>query len=503
MIEAPRLLRRLRSLRVRAVLVVLVVAVLPLVLVVVVNRNEEGAEERMAKNTANAVDAAAAFVAVVGLDVQEQIAAIAFRHRVRLRVVPLGTDAVASGQQIDVDKESGSGAAFAAGNVFFGPDGAPTLTALEQTWPAVPARAESITAATKGIGQRCQLEAERRLLVCSAAVVVDVDGQRVLVHSIESSRRAVRALYDLRYQLLKLSLLSLPAALILAFWLGWRMVRPLEMLRKQVQARARELVPSPVDVDRADEFGDLALAFNELLARLQDRRRQSAELIADLAHEFKNPVAAVRAAAEQLEGFGAPEGPGVPVSRVDAERVARLAGLIGESSKRLDALVTEFLALARAEAGLEGDLREDVDVKALVQVLIERSRGDVRTGAVSLELSGDAAVVSAVPVQLERALGNLIDNAVSFAGADGRAGRVLVRLARTDQGLCIDVVDDGPGISALDLPRVFERYFTTRAMKHGTGLGLALARAIVQAHGGTLTATSTAGAGATFSVLLP
>jgi two-component system sensor histidine kinase ChvG len=312
-----------------------------------------------------------------------------------------------------------------------------------------------------------------------------------LVHRVERSRRAGRALYDLRYQLLKLSLLSLPAALILAWWLGWRMVRPLELLRKQVQARAKEPVPAAVDVDRADEFGDLAIAFNELLARLQDRRRQSAELIADLAHEFKNPVAAVRAAAEQLEG------------NHDAERVARLAGLIGESSRRLDALVTEFLALARAEAGLEGDVREDVDVKALVRLLIERARSDVRTTAVTLNVAGDDAVVSAVSVQLERALGNLIDNAVSFAGSEGRAGRVVVHIAKTPAGVAIDVVDDGPGIAASDLPRVFERYFTTRAMKHGTGLGLALARAIAQAHGGTLTATSTAGQGATFSVRLP
>ena len=430
----------------------------------------------------------------------------------RVRVVRLLPDQqhdLQSGQQpdqhhetlIDVDEEAGRGAAFAAGNLFFGPDGAPSLAALEQRWPGVAARPESLGARARHLARepasrdrvesRCALQAERRLLVCSAAVVVDVDGAPVLLHSIESSRRAVRALYDLRYQLLKLLLLSLPAALILSVWLGWRMVRPLERLRRQVQTRAREPDPGPVDVDRADEFGDLALAFNELLVRLRDRRRLSAELIADLAHEFKNPVAAVRAAAEQLEG------------PVDAARVARLASLIGDSAGRLDALVTEFLALARAEAGLEGDVREDVDVNALLVGLAARSQADPRAGAVVVDVTGPSVLVRAVPVQLERALRNLVENAVSFAGAEGRAGKVVVRVTPAPDGVTIDVVDDGPGISADDLPRVFERYFTTRAMKHGTGLGLALAAAIVQAHGGTLTATSTAGQGATFSVRLP
>jgi two-component system sensor histidine kinase ChvG len=490
----PRGLRRLRSLRVRAFFVVFIVAVLPLVLVLVVNENEEGADRRMLGNTAAAVREAKALVAADGVvDTAEALRIIAFRHHVRLRVIDN------NGVVIDVDEEAGGGFFYAAGAIFFGPDGAPSLARFESSLPPVLQRQEVRLAKTMPQA-RCDLVADRRMLVCLSASAVSHGNDDFVVHSVESSRRAVRALYDLRYQLLKLLLVSLPAALLLAWWLGWRMVRPLEQLRRQVLQRAHDRNPEPIDVGRGDEFGDLGNSFNELLSRLTERKRANAELVADLAHEFKNPVAAIRAASEQLE------------NSVDAQRATRLGVVIGDAARRLDALVSEFLLLARAEGGLEGDLREDVDVDALVTALVARARDDIRAADVDIKaVVGGSLTCSGVPLQLERAIGNLINNAVSFQN-----GCVDLSVAADGDDIVVVVADDGPGIPAKDLPHIFERFFTTRAggvgavdggrrSSYGTGLGLAFARAVVEAHGGTLTASSKQApqTGAMFTVRLP
>jgi signal transduction histidine kinase len=492
--ELPRGLRRLRSLRVRAFFVVFIVTVLPLFLVLVVNENEEGADRRMLGNTAAAVREAKALIAADGvIETAEALRTIAFRHHVRLRVIDNNSVVV------DVDEEAGGGFFYAAGAVFFGPDGAPSLARFESSLPPLSQRQEVRLAKTVP-QERCDLVADRRLLVCIAASAVSHGNEHFVVHSVESSRRAVRALYDLRYQLLKLLLVSLPAALLLAWWLGWRMVRPLEHLRRQVLQRAQERNPEPIDVRRADEFGDLGNSFNELLSQLTDRKRANAELVADLAHEFKNPVAAIRAAAEQLE------------NTVDAHRATRLGVVIGEAARRLDALVSEFLLLARAEGGLEGDAREDVDVNALVKALVARAREDIRAVDVDIQaVVVGSLTCSGVPLQLERAIGNLIDNAVSF-----QKGHVDISVTGDGDDIVVVVADDGPGIPAKDLPNIFERFFTTRANRsgdidggnrssYGTGLGLAFARAVVHAHGGTLTASSREApkTGAVFTLRLP
>ena len=105
-----------------------------------------------------------------------------------------------------------------------------------------------------------------------------------------------------------------------------------------------------------------------------------------------------------------------------------------------------------------------------------------------------------VPSRLERAFGNLILNALSFAG---EAGWIRVDVTVLERELEVSIIDSGPGIEAEQLPKLFERFYTTRGDAKGTGLGLALTRAIVEAHGGTIRAVSSASGGAAFIVRLP
>lgn len=386
---------------------------------------------------------------------------------------------------------------FRVGDLFYGPRRAAGLAEHEQQQGAVARRAIVAQAVDKGSVVACAEHALGNLLVCESTVRVAAaaDGAPLVVHVQGSSRRGVVALWELRRQLVQLTLAALAVALGLAFWLSHRVVRPVEALRQQALDGARRASPrADLHVRRLDEVGQLAAAFNALLVAHEDRRRDNVAFLADLAHEFKNPVAAVRAVADHL-GEATPP---------DAERQSRLAVLLGRSARELDALVTQFLELARIEAGESDAAREQVDVGALLRALVDVVQGEGRYPDVDVVLEveggGVAPIVHGAPGQLESALRNLVDNALSFAGA---GGRVSIRLERAGNDLRVRIADSGPGIGRDDLPRVFDRFYTTRRQRGGTGLGLALTRAIVEAHGGSVDARSVSGAGACFEVMLP
>lgn len=491
---------------------------------------------------------------------------IASQWGTRIRVVD------ETGREIhDADADRGTDLVHQIGTLFFGPDGAPTLREYDETlgpvhqrpevakvtgWreaaaprtvsegatylypfgiarapdagatapvstlfrapdlPSGPLPGEGNAAAgspERAIETSCRTSPGAKLLVCHAALRVDIEGRPHVVYAQGSSRRAVRALYDLRYHLARLSVVMLPFALVFSWWMGRRMVRPIEWLRGRVLEKAKSANPrADIELGRVDEVGDLAKAFNDLLGALDDKRKENEAFVADLVHEFKNPVAAIRACAEGLEG-GAP----------DEKRASRYAKILADSSGRLDALVSQFLELARAEAGLANEERSDVDVAALargVTVAME-SRYPAVVFTVDTSVS---VVVHGVATRLDSVIRNLVDNAASFAmpRGDGVRGRVTIVVRREvlaggSARAVIEVSDSGPGISATDLPRVFDRFFSKRARRAqpndgasareptGTGLGLALVKAIADAHGGEASARSVPGEGATFRVVLP
>jgi signal transduction histidine kinase len=366
----------------------------------------------------------------------------------------------------------------------WGPAGRPPLDELDRSLGPLTARPEVLSAAEEP-SSACVVASAERVLLCGAAVRRD-DGR--VLHVSVGSTRALRSLYEDRFQLASLSSVVLSAGMVLALWVGWRMVRPIESLRDQVVARAGgDASTRPVVLDRSDELGDLARAFNELLGSLERRNQSNAAFAADLAHELKNPVAAVRAAAEALDS----ERP------VEGQRKERLQRVLADASARMTTVVDRFLELARAEAGLPDEAREPVDLVQLVAALTASLRADARfEGVHFVEVVQGPVEVRAAPERVETAVRNLLHNAAVFA-ADG--GTVRVEVAVDRDHAVLTVLDSGPGIAEADLPRVFDRYFTTR--DGGTGLGLALTRAIVEAHGGRIVASSPGGA--RFEVRLP
>lgn len=163
--------------------------------------------------------------------------------------------------------------------------------------------------------------------------------------------------------------------------------------------------------------------------------------------------------------------------------------------------MSRFLELARAEA-IKREQRSAVELRALAGGLCASFASDIRFTKIRFVLDpGEPVTVPANPERLESALRNVLHNAATFAG-DG--GLVRVRIVRAgDEEVSIEVHDSGPGIATEDLPRVFDRFFTTRPHTQGTGLGLALTRAIIEAHGGRVAAGASPDGGALFTLTLP
>jgi two-component system sensor histidine kinase ChvG len=527
------------SLRTNAALTVLAMLLLPLAIVGAWSAMERDIAGKLQWSTGQAAGETAEVIedsnarALDDAALEERVTNVAERWGARIRVVRADGTVV-----VDVDRDKGTDVVHRIGMLFFGRDGAPTLREYDDTLEPVQQRPEVVrvtnwhadpppqphhrpipagtahTYSTSSVGgdappyhiaeteTGCRRSPADKLLVCHAARAAKVGDAEVAVYTQESSRRAVRALYDLRYQLLRLSLLMLPVALAFSWWMGRRMVKPIEDLRDRVLEKARSANPrADLPAQRGDEAADLAEAFNDLLGSLDEKRRENEAFVADLVHEFKNPVAAIRACAESLDAGG-----------VDEKRAQRMARILADSSQRLDGLVSQFLELARAEAGMPNEARADVDLAALAKGVVStfESRNPELRFVVTTE--GEAKV-RGVESRLDSLVRNLVDNAASFAGENGE---VRVSVEAKGARVVLEVSDTGPGIAEGDLPRMFERFFTTRAVaqsagdapaarkeKKGTGLGLALVKAVAEAHGGEASARNASPHGATFRVILP
>ncbi len=258
--------------------------------------------------------------------------AIARREGVRLGVVDAGGHVA-----LDRDHDPATSLRDRIGDIFFGLEGAPSLRAYDDALPPLPERVEIAAARRAGGDRGCAVALGGKLLVCHASLAAA--GGAVLAE--KSSPRAIRALWDVRGPMLKLTMIVLFMALALAAWLGRAIVRPIERLRGEVLARSQApLAGDAILATKRDEIGDLAAAFNVLLGAIAEKNRQNHAFMADLVHELKSPVAAVRAAAEALG-----DGP------ADEVRARRLGRVLAESGRRLDAVVTEFLELSARRGG--------------------------------------------------------------------------------------------------------------------------------------------------------
>ncbi|MER5764084.1 HAMP domain-containing sensor histidine kinase [Streptomyces sp. NPDC002082] len=272
-------------------------------------------------------------------------------------------------------------------------------------------------------------------------------------------------------------------AAALAWWVTGHALRPVTAIRTGLAAvTGSELDRRVPDPGGADEIAQLARTVNETLDRLERSDARQRQFTADASHELRNPLAAVRSRLE--------------VALRDPDRESVAAALA--DTERLQGIAADLLLLARLDGG-PAPRTEPVDLALLAAEDAARRPAP----RVALRLDARAPVPAAGdPARLERALANLVDNALRYA----RTG-VVVRASAEDGWALLEVTDDGPGIPEADRDRVFERFVRLDADRSraggGTGLGLAIAREIARAHGGEVSALPAPAGGARLVLRVP
>jgi len=305
-----------------------------------------------------------------------------------------------------------------------------------------------------------------------------------------------------RIERFRLSLVLLTVTMIsvlLSLFLARTIVRPLRRLARAAVrvrlGRAREVVV-PRLPSRRDEIGSLARALSDMSLALRARIDATEAFAADVTHEMKNPLASLRSA---VEGLGAVKDPALQ---------ARLLAIVRDDVHRLDRLITDISEASRLDAQLSRAHFEPVDVVALVRGLVEqRIAREVERGIrLRFDAQADALVTLGEGARLERVFENLIDNALSFSPDDG-----LIAIAASREGgeLVVRIEDEGPGVPEEAREAIFRRFQSIRpaseAFGQHSGLGLAIARTIVEAHQGGIVVESREDrlSGARFVVRLP
>lgn len=337
-----------------------------------------------------------------------------------------------------------------------------------------------------------------RTPVITAAAPVGREG-RVLL----TTRNAVditQSVRDARQTLAIIVTAALLVSIQLSLYLARTIVRPLrQLVRAAVSVRLgrdREVVV-PRLPERRDEIGMLARAISDMTNALHQRIDAVESFAADVAHEIKNPLASLRSALESLTKVE------------DASLRRQLTEIAMHDVQRIDRLVSEISDASRIDAEMSRATFEPVDLSALLEGILgarARRSGD-QTPAIRLKYVGPAPyLVMGVPARLERVIENLLDNAVSFSPPDGE---IAITVRASNDELELGIRDQGPGIPESERDKVFERFHSVRpdteVFGGHSGLGLAIVRAIVEAHDGTvvLRDPDDGNGGACFVITLP
>lgn len=305
-------------------------------------------------------------------------------------------------------------------------------------------------------------------------------------------------------------LLSLPSTLMLivaSIIVALVVFNPARRRLAALERAAHQLgqgdLASRAPQDGGDEIARVAAAFNHMAGELQARdaalrtsdalRRQ---MMADVSHELKTPLTAMRGYIETLR---------MPEVVLDSDRRERYFETIDRETRRLERIVKDLLDLARYEHGSVVLQRRLFDIERLFQNVAARHEHAAHAKAVSIRIAVDAGAdqVNADPDRIEQAVENLVGNALRHTPS---GGTITLRAAQADGVAKISVSDSGGGIAPEHLPHVFERFYKVDASRAaesaGSGLGLSITKAIIERHGGTIEVTSRPGQ-TVFTVCLP
>ena len=317
-------------------------------------------------------------------------------------------------------------------------------------------------------------------------VYVDVDRELL-------STESHGFLSTLLYIVLIGGMLTIVVAVLLAAWLSKRITAPVTALTEATQAIAQGDT-ARLPIASSDELGKMSEAFNRMTSALETQRELRRRLINDISHELNTPLSVIK-----LEARGLRDGLQTAEDATDN---------IVQEVDRLSGVVTDLDWLAETDSG---EFRLTLEASSLHDLLtreVDRweTESQARQVELSLNVSSDLPDVDLDRMRISQALGNVIGNAIHSTKP---GGSILIKAGlQSDGALAISITDDGVGIDAADIPHVFDRFYRTDQSRSrgigGAGLGLAITRAIVEAHGGNTTITSGGpGQGATVNIRLP
>ena len=277
-------------------------------------------------------------------------------------------------------------------------------------------------------------------------------------------------------------------ALVLTFVIGGRILRPVSELTGAARRMREGDLDVRVPARGDDEIARLAVAFNDMAARLADTERVKRQMVSDVAHELRSPVTNLRCGLEAIQD-----------GLASADR-AHIDALHSETLL-LQRLIGDLQDLALAESGGLSLHHEAVDLIAIAARAAAREPG---SPGMRVEIDPAAATVRGDAARVEQMVRNLVDNARRHTPA---GGEITIRTTREADTIAISVTDTGEGIAAEHLPRIFDRFYRADPSRDratgGAGLGLAIVRRLAEAQGGTVTASSAGpGCGATFTIRL-
>jgi two-component system sensor histidine kinase ChvG len=307
-----------------------------------------------------------------------------------------------------------------------------------------------------------------------------------------------------RLALLPFILIAITVTLASSFMLSRAIAVPVMRLARaadRVTASRARAISLPDIAGRDDELGDLTRSLETMTSALSERMDAIEGFAADVAHEIRNPLTSIRSAVETLELVS------------DPAAKERLTNILKHDVGRLDRLITDISNASRLDAELSREAPRRVDLARLLGEIVElygqSARPDEATVRFSPPQASEACLVLGRESPMSQVFRNLIDNAKSFSAP---TGEVRVGVRRQGRQVVAQVEDDGPGIPPENLETVFERFYTARpkgaAFGGHSGLGLSIARQIVEAHGGQIRAENRTGEdgavqGARFVVALP
>jgi len=287
-------------------------------------------------------------------------------------------------------------------------------------------------------------------------------------------------------------LVALAFAVLVAALLARTITRPLRDLVGGVRRFAGGDYGTRVPLAGPSEVAEMGTAFNEMASEIQRSRGSEQAFLADISHELRTPLTSIQGFAQAIvEGE----------ARGDA--VSHVAEIIHREARRLVRMVEGLLQVARLESGAQSMAREDVVPARLLESAVAALEVQAKDAGVSFDVEGADALPSlrGDPDKLAQLFLNVLDNAVKHSP---RGTTVHVRGSRDDGAVVVRVRDAGSGLPQGAQTRLFQRFYRgENAQRDGAGLGLAIAQAIVQAHGGSIRASNVEGGGAEFAVRLP